>query len=142
MVQRQPKRWGAIVAAVVATALAMVVLDLAWLGVIARGLYDSSLAPLKRADVYLPAAALFYAFYIASIVHHAVLPAASAKQAFGRGAAMGLFAYATYDLTNWAVLRDWPALIVPVDILWGIGLTGVAAMAGRWAYGRLAGVER
>jgi uncharacterized membrane protein len=55
---------------------------------------------------------------------------------------MGLFAYATYDLTNWAVLRDWPPSIVPVDIIWGIGLTGVAAMVGRWSYGKAVGGER
>lgn len=48
---------------------------------------------------------------------------------------MGLFASRTYKLTNWAVLRDWPAVLVPVDIAWGVVLTGVAAAAGREALG-------
>lgn len=62
----------------------MLVLDLTWLRVLARGLYDSSLAPLKRASVFLPAAGLFYAFYVGAIVAYAVLattsPAAAARR--------------------------------------------------------------
>ena len=60
-------------AAAVATAATMLALDLTWLGVIARGLYDSALAPLKRPEVLLPAAGLFYALYLAAILVHAVL---------------------------------------------------------------------
>jgi hypothetical protein len=46
-----------------------------------------------------------------------------------RGAALGLVTYATYDLTNWAVLKGWPVLLVPVDVGWGIALTAVVALA-------------
>lgn len=122
-----------VAAAALATAAAMLVLDLAWLGIVARGLYVSALGPLMRPEAFWPAAALFYAFYVAVIVGWAVLGTQSAQGAARRGAALGFVAYATYDLTNWAVLRDWPAWIVPIDIAWGVVLTAVAALAGKLA---------
>ena len=54
-----------------------------------------------------------------------------------RGAALGLVVYASYDLTNWAVLRGWPAFLVPIDIAWGVVLTATAACAGKLVQGRL-----
>lgn len=120
--------------AAVATAATMLALDLTWLGVIARGLYDSALAPLKRPEVFFPAAGLFYALYLAAILIHAVLGATTPAGAARRGAALGLVAYGTYELTNWAVLRDWPAVLVPVDLVWGVVLTAVAAFVGKWVY--------
>jgi uncharacterized membrane protein len=122
-----------VAAAALATAAAMLVLDLAWLGIVARGLYASALGPLMRPEAFWPAAALFYAFYVAVIVGWAVLGTESTQGAALRGAALGFVAYATYDLTNWAVLRDWPAWIVPIDIAWGVVLTAVAALAGKLA---------
>ena len=55
-----------------------------------------------------------------------------------RGAALGLVAYGTYELTNWAVLRDWPALLVPIDIGWGVVLTAMAAFVGKLVYVKVA----
>jgi len=127
----------ALAAATLATAAAMLVLDLAWLGVVARGLYASALGHLMRPEAFWPAALLFYAFYVAVIVSWAVLGTEGPRAAARRGAALGFVAYTTYELTNWAVLRDWPAWIVPVDVAWGIGLTAVAALAGKLAQQRL-----
>lgn len=124
-------------AATLATATAMLVLDLAWLGIVARGLYASALGPLMRPVAYWPAAALFYAFYVGVTVTWAVLGTDGPRAAARRGAALGFVAYTTYDLTNWAVLRDWPAWIVPIDITWGVVLTAVAALAGKLAHRRL-----
>ena len=120
-------------AAVVATAATLLILDLTWLGVVATSLYDR-LGPLKSPSVFWPAALLFYAFYVSVIVIHAVRGARGPADAARRGAGMGLLAYATYELTNWAVLRDWPALLVPIDIAWGVFLTAAAAWAGRLAH--------
>ena len=129
----------ALAAATLATAAAMLVLDLAWLGIVARGLYASALGHLMRPEAFWPAALLFYAFYVAVIVSWAVLGTEGPRAAARRGAALGFVAYTTYELTNWAVLRDWPAWIVPVDVAWGIVLTAVAALAGKVAQGTLRG---
>ncbi|RXL64049.1 DUF2177 family protein, partial [Citrobacter sp. AAK_AS5] len=54
---------------------------------------------------------------------------------------LGFVAYATYDLTNWAVIRDWPAILVPIDLAWGVVLTPLAALAGRAAHDALRGAR-
>ena len=72
-------------AATVATAAALLVLDLAWLGVVARDLYREALGGLMRPEAYLPAAALFYAFYVSVTVAWAVLGAPSTAGAARRG---------------------------------------------------------
>lgn len=126
--------WLGNLGAVVAIAVATLGLDLLWLGVVARGMYDRHLGALRRPDVYWPAALLFYALYVAAIFFHAVQGARGLKDAALRGARMGLLAYGTYELTNWAVLRGWPAGLVAVDIAWGVVLTALAAVAGRLAH--------
>jgi uncharacterized membrane protein len=42
----------------------------------------------------------------------------------------GLAAYAAFDLTALAVLRDFPAGIVPVDLTWGVVLTASVSAVG------------
>jgi uncharacterized membrane protein len=122
------------IASVVA-AVTMIALDLAWLGLVARPFYDSALGPLRRPAVHAPAAALFYVMYIAFAVGAAALPAATESDAARRGAAMGLLAYGTYELTNLAVIAAWPAQLVLVDVAWGMALTAAVAAAARWAAG-------
>ena len=68
---------------------------------------------------------------------YAVRPSHSAKDAALRGAGLGFVAYTTYELTNWAVLRDWGALLVPIDISWGVALTTTTAVASYVAGSRL-----
>ena len=46
------------------------------------------------------------------------------------GALFGLFAYATYDLSNQATLRNWPMTITLIDVSWGTTVTAVSAAAG------------
>lgn len=114
-------------------AAALLGLDLFWLGVAAKPLYTSRIGHLMAAEPYWPAALLFYAMYLFVIVRYASLRASSWNDAARRGAGLGAFAYATYDLTNWAVLREWPVSVVVVDIAWGVALTTIVAIAGRIA---------
>ena len=139
---RRPTRPVAVLAATLATAATFLVLDLLWLGVVARDFYREALGGLMREEAYVPAAALFYAFYVAVTTGWAVLGAGSPGDAARRGAGLGFVAYATYELTNWAVIRDWPAVIVPLDLAWGVALTAVAALAGKAAERAAGGARR
>lgn len=109
------------------TALIFMSLDAVWLGVMSSRLYKPALQGLLAEDVRLAPAVLFYLLYIGGIVAFAVLPATTPAQALGRGAGFGLVAYATYDLTNQATLRVWPALVTGADLCWGTLATGIAA---------------
>lgn len=105
-------------------------IDLVWLGVVARGFYRQRLGHLLGAEVNWGPAILFYLIFIAGIVFFAVRPALeahSATRALVHGAFLGLVAYATYDLTNQATMRDWPLIVTVVDLAWGTVLTGAVA---------------
>ena len=125
-----------------ASAVVFLGLDLLWLGGVARSFYRSQLGPLLRDQPDLAVAGLFYAVYVGGVVLFAVGPAlqhGSWVMALLLGAALGAIAYGTYDLTNLATLRGWPATLSAVDLLWGSTLTGLSATAGylaaRWAGG-------
>lgn len=105
-------------------------IDLVWLGVVAKNFYRQHIGHLMSAEVNWGAAVLFYFVYIGGIVFFAVKPgleAGSAARALAYGAAFGFIAYATYDLTNQATMRDWPALVTVVDLAWGTVLTATVA---------------
>lgn len=121
-------------AAVVATGVTLLLLDLSWIGVVAAPLY-ATLGPLQRPTPLLPAVILFYGMYVGVIVVHAVRPARDTVEAARRGAGLGFACYATYELTNWAVIAGWPAVLVPVDLTWGVVLTATAAAVGRRVLG-------
>ena len=114
-------------------------IDLLWLGVIAKGLYQKNLGHLLSPEVNWSAAFAFYFIYIAGIILFAVRPALADQSLFKAllwGALFGFFTYATYDLTNLATLKDWPIKIVFIDIAWGVVLCSLVASIsyriGRW----------
>jgi uncharacterized membrane protein len=113
-------------------AAAFAVLDSVWLKSTSR-FYRRNLGHLMADKPHLGYAVAFYVLYIIGIVFFALRPALDGggwPAALGYGAALGTFAYATYDLTNAATLRKWPLSVVVVDILWGAVLTGLATVTG------------
>lgn len=113
-------------------ALVFLGLDAIWLSTMAARLYRPAIGHLLAPDFALAPAALFYLLYVAGIVAFAVAPALAsgrALEALARGAALGLLAYATYDLTNQATLRAWPWHLTLADMAWGTFVTGAAAWA-------------
>jgi uncharacterized membrane protein len=106
------------------------VVDLLWLGVIARGFYRHQLGPLLRPDVRWAPALVFYLLFVAGILVFAVIPALE-RGSWGRalvlGGLFGAIAYATYDLTNLATLKGFPPLVAVVDIAWGAFLAALIA---------------
>lgn len=119
-------------------------IDLVWLGLVARDLYDAQIGTLLKPDVNWAAAIAFYLVFIAGIVHFVLMPAVekhSLKQAALNGAAFGFVTYATFDLTSLALIRDWPLLITVVDLAWGTVLTAsVSSIA--FALHRMGGKAR
>lgn len=109
-------------------------IDMLWLGFVAKDFYQAKLGFLLG-PVNWPAALTFYFLYIVGILLFAVVPAlgsGSLLKALVLGALFGFFAYATYDLTNYATIKNWPLMVVIVDILWGVVLTGSVATISYW----------
>lgn len=108
-------------------------IDMVWLGLIAKDLYQKQIGHLLSSNVNWVAAGVFYLVYIYGIVFFAVLPGVekdSIRTVITNAALFGAIAYATYDLTNLATLKNWPTTIVYIDIIWGAVLSTLVAVAG------------
>ena len=107
-------------------------IDMLWLGLVARGFYRKHLGFLLSPSPNWTAATIFYLLFVLGIVVFAVVPALRAgsfQSVLPKGALFGLIAYATYDLTNLATIKDWPLIVTVVDLIWGTFLsTSVAAI--------------
>ncbi len=98
------------------------VIDMFWLGVVSKNFYSAQIGSLLKTDVNWVAAIVFYLLFIVGLVIFVITPAvekSSWMHAVMFGALFGLVCYATYDLTNLAVAKDWPLLITIVDMIWG-----------------------
>ncbi len=115
------------------TAAVFLALDALWLSAMAERLYRPALGRLMLERFELLPAIAFYLVYIAGVIVFAVMPGLESRRwttALGLGALLGLVAYATYDLTNQATLRDWPWRVTAADLCWGTFVTAVAAALG------------
>lgn len=111
-------------------------LDFAWIGLIANSFYKEHLGYLLRMksgnlDVLWAPALVLYAIMVAGLVVF-VLPYAKTSGyglSFLYGAAFGLTLYATYDLTNYALVKNWPLNVTIIDMIWGAVLCGTTSLA-------------
>ena len=123
-------------AAYAATALVLLMLDVLWIGGLAQSLYQKGIGHLMAEQPRLGVAALFYALYPMGLLVFVVAPRGVTDDwpaTLLRGALFGLVAYATYDLTNLATLRDWPLLLSLIDIGWGTLVSAASAAGGKAA---------
>lgn len=106
------------------------VIDMVWLGLVAKNFYRSQIGGLMKSDVNWLAAVIFYLIFIVGLVVFVVQPAMAKGtwvHALVFGALFGLVCYATYDLTNLAVTKDWPLLVTVVDLIWGAVLAAAVS---------------
>jgi uncharacterized membrane protein len=120
--------------------VALVSIDLVWLLGIAKGVYRDEMGSLMASEPKLLAGLAFYVLYALGACVFVVIPALS-KQSLSHaliyGALFGFFCYMTYDLTNLAVIRDFPTRLALIDIAWGslvtAGVSGLIYKLGEWA---------
>jgi uncharacterized membrane protein len=114
--------------------LSMFLVDMLWLRVIAVSWYQQGMGSLLTDSPNLFAAAAFYLLFPVGLLVFAVLPGetgSSVLRVAGMGVLFGFFAYATYDLTNLAVIKNWPLGLTLLDMAWGSAVSGLAAAAGK-----------
>lgn len=113
----------------------MVVIDMIWLRVIAVQWYADAMGPLLADKPNLIAAVAFYLLFPLALLIFAVAPGESSSvlKVAVMGGLFGFFAYATYDLTAMAVIKNWPVGLSLMDMTWGTLVSGVSAVAGKLA---------
>lgn len=111
------------------TLVVFAAVDLLWVWSISRRMYRSNMEGLLRAKFNVIPAVIFYLLYVIGMMIFVIVPAfnnTSLGQAMGMGVLFGLFTYGTYALVNLAVIRDWSLLVVLVDLIEGMFVTGLA----------------
>ncbi len=97
-------------------------IDMLWLGIVAKDFYAKQIGALMKSDINWIAAIVFYLIFIAGLVIFVIAPSMEKRSwthALFFGAFFGFVCYATYDLTNLAVAKDWPLWVTIVDLIWG-----------------------
>ncbi|QWE28285.1 DUF2177 family protein [Polynucleobacter sp. AM-7D1] len=121
--------------------LSFVIIDFIWLLGIAKNLYRDDMGSLMASEPKLLAGLGFYILYALGASIFVILPAISKQSwlyAVQYGALFGFFCYMTYDLTNLAVIRDFPMRLAFVDIAWGSAVTAVSAGLAYWLGSKIA----
>ncbi len=121
--------------AYIATASVFLICDVIWLGFVARDFYRAQIGYLMADSINLWPAIGFYLLYVAGVVIFVVSHALTTGRIFDAalyGFFFGIVAYATYDLTNLAVVKDFPVKMATVDIFWGGFVTAVSASLATW----------
>ncbi|CCV64256.1 conserved hypothetical protein (DUF2177, membrane protein) [Alteracholeplasma palmae J233] len=118
--------------------LVFFVIDIIWLALISRNLYQSQIGFLMKEKVNWAAAIIFYFIFIAGMTYLILMPSVEHNYSYLRimitGAVFGLVCYATYDLTNLATLKDWPLKITIIDLIWGTTLGSVTSLITIYLY--------
>jgi uncharacterized membrane protein len=117
----------------VATGIVILTLDLIWLRIAGAAIFRPEVGSLLKADPNLVAASLFYLLYVAGLVYFALWPAmkdGALMLAVLNGALLGFFAYMTFELTALALIKDWSAKVVVIDIAWGTFVSAFSVAVG------------
>jgi uncharacterized membrane protein len=114
--------------------VSLIAIDAVWLTMVAKSFYAKHIGHLMADSINLFPIAVFYPLYAAILSLLIIIPAVTGDWSIGKtfvyGALLGLAAYAAYDLTNHATLKDWSLAMTIVDMAWGTLLTGgVSAIA-------------
>jgi uncharacterized membrane protein len=120
--------------------IALIAIDLVWLLGIAKNLYRNEMGDLMASEPKLLAGLAFYLIYALGVCIFVIVPALSKQSwiyALQYGALFGLFCYMTYDLTNLAVVRNFPTQLAFIDIAWGSFVTALCASFAYWVGNRI-----
>lgn len=123
-----------LIALFLVTVISVFILDMIWLGVIAKNTYDQNIGMLlrKSGEVMTPvwwSAAVVYVCIALGILFF-VLPKANGDYtvALTAGALLGVVTYGIYDFTNYSILANWPLKITFIDFFWGIVLCSLSSL--------------
>jgi len=116
--------------------VSFVTLDFLWLGFVIKDFNFRHLAEIGRIEngvfqmQFAPALATYVlmAFAVPFYVIPRLPQRGSLVNTFLIGAPMGLIIYGVFDMTNLAILKNYPLAFVPPDIAWGTLVFGIVTL--------------
>ena len=118
---------------ILAIAAVFLIGDAIMITLVMKPMFVAALGPQMLDSLRLWPALLFYVIHIGALAYFAGLPALRAGTpllALFNGALIGLAAYSCFELTNYAIMRDWQLKLVAVDLTWGTIVSGLSAYFG------------
>lgn len=112
-----------------------ILLDIVWIGFLARDFYYQHLVNIGRIQdekfqiIYWAGAAVYVlmALGLSLYILQYHTPTDGLLVLWLKAALFGFIAYGIYDMTNMATLKDWNLTLSAVDMLWGSFLCGTTA---------------
>ena len=127
-----------IVVLYVATAIVLLPIDFLFLGLVAKGFFQSQVGDMLG-EVRLAPAILFYLLYVGGIlIFVSSQGGATWQSTLLYGGLFGFFCYATFELTSLSLLKHWTWPVVAVDVGWGTLVTAAASTLGLLITDRIA----
>lgn len=112
--------------------VAFLAIDSIWIAQVASPWMKKVVPHLMAPSPNLLAAGLFYVIYLSTLLYLILVPAIASKLSLGtlltQSFLFGFAAYATYDLTNLAVMRGYTWGLALADMFWGGILTMVTVL--------------
>ena len=119
--------------------VSFIVLDFIWLGFVMKDFNLRQLAEIGRIEngtfqiLYVPA--LLTYILMALAVTFFVLPKAAETDPWWQlglwGALLGLIVYGVFDLTNLAILKNYPVPFIIADMAWGTAVFAIVSVLTR-----------
>ncbi len=109
------------------------IIDLIWLNLIAKNLYQKEIGSLLLKNPNLIPALIFYLLFIVALLILVLIPGINSytlTKTLLLGAVFGFITYATYDLTNLATLDGWSIKMTIIDLIWGASVTTLITFLG------------
>lgn len=108
--------------------ISYIILDLLWLGVIAKPFITKSLAPWMTGGFKLWPAVVVYVLLAIGFTFFVLPKVTCVGTAFLWGALLGAIIYGVYDFTNYATIANWPIKFLFVDWMWGVVSGGLVSV--------------
>lgn len=112
--------------------LTFLIIDSVWITQVAAPWMKRVIPHLMSPNPNLAAAGLFYVIYLSTLIYLVISPGITQRLGYPTLALQSFFfgfaAYATYDLTNLAVLKGYPWNLALADMIWGGTLTMITTL--------------
>lgn len=114
--------------ALLLTAVAFVLLDLAWFSVSLKSIYEPTFQEIQGSPLNLRIEGGLFVWLLLALAIRYFGVSETKTSSFLRGALLGFVIYGVYNGTNYATLEKYPVKTAIIDTMWGTFATGLVTV--------------